>query len=110
VLERGYIDSFDNFNLGGRDTPMSYTAMLYNSSIIPCPRGARLLTDRIRLVCGIVRGSSTRLSQTCLPALLRRRCNEMQEDAIATQHCSSYLQFTPCQRGVPCHSDQLPHT
>ena len=39
VLERSYLDKFDNFNSGGKDTPSSYTAMLYNSSIIPCPRG-----------------------------------------------------------------------
>lgn len=40
VLERGYLDRFDNFNSGGKDTPSSYTALLYNSSIIPCPRGS----------------------------------------------------------------------
>ncbi len=44
VMERGYVDKFDNFNVGGKDTPSSYTAMLYNSSIIPCPRGILTLS------------------------------------------------------------------
>lgn len=44
VLERGFLDKFDNFNAGGKDTPSSYTAMLYNSSIIPCPRGRLALS------------------------------------------------------------------
>ena len=39
LMEKGFLDSFEHFNLGGFATPNSYTALLYNSSIIPCPRG-----------------------------------------------------------------------
>ena len=39
LMERGFLDSFEHFNHGGIATPNSYTALLYNSSIIPCPRG-----------------------------------------------------------------------
>ena len=59
VLERGFIDKFDNFNAGGKDTPSSYTAMLYNSSIIPCPRGMLTMSIAKHLVtesCLIIPG------------------------------------------------------
>ena len=39
LMERGFLDSFEHFNQGNLATANSYTALLYSSSIIPCPRG-----------------------------------------------------------------------
>jgi hypothetical protein len=50
LMERGFLDSFEHFNLGGLATPNSYTALLYNSSIIPCPRGMPALIKPCRML------------------------------------------------------------
>lgn len=57
LMERGFLDSFEHFNLGGLATPNSYTALLYNSSIVPCPRGMPAL----RKPCSILHNTGAAL-------------------------------------------------
>ena len=100
VLERGYLDKFDNFNSGGKDTPSSYTAMLYNSSIIPCPRGMLALL------------TAWRVWSSCIV------CRPREKEALSDWHsCSCWViwyadmhGFDGCCRNSPlCTSTCVEH-